>query len=271
MKIWAYVNTWNEQDMLPYYLRHYSKFCDKIIVIDNDSSDNTIAIAKENPLVEIVSYKTNNTLDEYSNLEMKRRCVEDSKGKADYIIVGDCDEFIFNHDIKEFLEKNSQYSIIYPAGFQMVSQVFPTLNKQIYDEISLGVPEPWYSKPIIINPNKVENFGWVEGCHEISDNTNFTGDILHPVPCEIRPLDKILRFNKQSELINTFKHYPIKLLHFKFMGKEYVTDRYSKYSKRNSQVNKDNGLSQHYQTSIDNDSIQSQIDELISNSINVIK
>ena len=30
MKIWAYAICWNEEKILPYYLRHYEKFCDKI-------------------------------------------------------------------------------------------------------------------------------------------------------------------------------------------------------------------------------------------------
>mgnify|MGYP000701398893 CR=1 FL=1 len=37
MKIWAYAVIWNEEKMLDFYLRHYSKFCDKIVFFDNES------------------------------------------------------------------------------------------------------------------------------------------------------------------------------------------------------------------------------------------
>jgi glycosyltransferase involved in cell wall biosynthesis len=53
MKIWAYAICWNEEVMLPYYLKHYEKFCEKIIIYDNMSTDNSRNIIKNHPLCEI--------------------------------------------------------------------------------------------------------------------------------------------------------------------------------------------------------------------------
>ena len=41
MKITLYTICYNEQEMLPYFLNHYSKMVDKIVVYDNYSTDNS--------------------------------------------------------------------------------------------------------------------------------------------------------------------------------------------------------------------------------------
>jgi glycosyltransferase involved in cell wall biosynthesis len=273
MKIWAYVTVWNEERMLPYYLRHYSSFCERIIVLDNESTDNTVTLCREWDNVEVRTYSTGETFDDYVHLDLKHKCIEEAKGKADYIIVSDCDEFIIHPNIIEFLQQSNS-PVIFPAGFQMVSQSFPESHGQIYDEIGHGTPDPWYSKPILINPNLIESLEWIEGCHEIELNSKLNGDIVHPVPVEIRPVGEWNghpwgRWKMQFEVLETFNDFPIKLLHYKFMGKEYVEERYRLYAQRNSESNKNAGLAIHYSESLENNTIQSKIDEIQSKAIKV--
>lgn len=273
MKIWAYVTVWNEEKMLPYYLRHYSQFCERIIVLDNQSTDSTLSICKKHPNVEVIQYNTNETFNDYVHLDLKHQCIEDAKGKADYIIVSDCDEFICHPNIVEFLQKNNA-AVIFPAGFQMVSHYFPKNSSQIYEEIMYGVPDPWYSKPILINPNKIKSMRWIEGCHEIELNSEFDGEILHPVPLEIRPIGEWNghpwgRWKMQFEVLNAFNDFPIKLLHYKYMGVEYVRSKYIQYSQRNSEQNKNAGLANHYDFALQGKNIEWEIDSLIDKSIKV--
>jgi glycosyltransferase involved in cell wall biosynthesis len=273
MKIWAYVTVWNEEKMLPYYLRHYSKFCERIIVLDNQSTDSTLMICKEYPNVDVREYNTSNTFNDYVHLDLKHRCITEAKGKADYIIVSDCDEFIYHPNIIEFLKENKS-AVIFPAGFQMVSNYFPTGDGQIYDEIKDGVPDPWYSKPILINPNKIKKLEWIEGCHEIKLNSELDGEILHPVPVEIRPTGEWNghpwgRWKMQYDILETFNNFPIKLLHYKFMGAEYVRSKYTQYSIRNSEQNKIAGLANHYDSALVKNNIENEIDLLKRIAINV--
>ncbi len=273
MKIWAYVTVWNEEKMLPYYLRHYLQFCERIIVLDNESTDSTLDICKQYNNVDVRTFSTNNTFNDFAHLDLKHQCIEEAKGNADYIIVSDCDEFIICDNITQFLKYNNP-SIVFPAGFQMVSFDFPSNGEQIYDVVKSGYPDPWYSKPILINPNKVHNFRWIEGCHEIDLNSNIDGDIIHPVPHESRPIGEWDghpwgRWKMQFNFLDSFNDFPIKLLHYKFMGTEYVKERYMQYAQRNSQENKDAGLAVHYENAINNGSIESEIIELRIKSINV--
>ena len=69
MKVWAYVIAWNEELMLPYYLRHYSTFCDKIIVYDNMSTDSTRMIAESyGDLVEVVPFDSGEEFNDYVHI-----------------------------------------------------------------------------------------------------------------------------------------------------------------------------------------------------------
>jgi len=273
MKIWAYVTVWNEERMLPYYLRHYSQFCERIIVLDNESTDSTVSICEEWPMVEVRTYSTEETFNDYIHLDLKHKCIEEARGNADYIIVSDCDEFIVHPNLVEFLKEN-KHPVIFPAGFQMVSWTFPEGDGQIYDEVRTGTPDPWYSKPILINPNKIESLEWIEGCHEIELNSKIDGEILHPVPKEIRPIGAWNghpwgRWKMQFEVLDTYNDFPIKLLHFKFMGADYVRSKYIQYAKRNSTQNKDAGLANHYDKLIIGNNIETEIDLIYHKSINV--
>jgi glycosyltransferase involved in cell wall biosynthesis len=271
MKVWAYVTVWNEEKMLPYYLRHYSLFCERIIVLDNKSTDSTLDICKQWPMVEVREFDTNETFNDYVHLDLKHKCIEESKGNADYIIISDCDEFIYHPNIIQFLQEN-KYPVIFPAGFQMVSHSFPTGEGQIYDDIKTGVPDPWYSKPIIINPNKIESLIWIEGCHEIELYSKFDGEILHPVPIQIRPIGEWNghpwgRWKMQFEILDTYNDFPIKLLHYKFMGSDYVKSKYAQYVFRNSKQNQDAGLANHYKIAIEGNNIENEINTLMNKTI----
>jgi len=47
MKIHAYIIAWNEEKILPFTLDYYSKFCEKIYIYDNMSTDNSDKIYKK--------------------------------------------------------------------------------------------------------------------------------------------------------------------------------------------------------------------------------
>lgn len=262
MKIWAYAICWNEEKMLPYYLNHYSLFCDKIIIYDNESTDRSREIINSYPNTEIRTYKTNNEIRDDIYLKLKHESIYDAKGKADYVIVGDTDEFLYHRDIKNFLMENPDYVWYRPAGFQMVSDEFPTDNTLIYDQIRRGVPTSNLCKPILINPNLVDNIEFWPGQHNVKhyEHENIKWD---------------RKFNARNKLINMcdlgdgfiecdetwenknlfwssfyrydyFNDSPLKLLHYKYVGIDYVINRNKILRDRLSSVNNSNGWGKHY-------------------------
>ena len=48
-----YTVTWNEADILGFFFRHYDPWIDRYIVYDNGSEDETLALLRAHPRVEV--------------------------------------------------------------------------------------------------------------------------------------------------------------------------------------------------------------------------
>jgi glycosyltransferase involved in cell wall biosynthesis len=213
MKIDVFVVTYNEEKILPYFLRHYQQFA-TVHIWDNHSTDNTLKIAREAG-VEVTAFETNDEYDELSLSEVRSRNWKEST--ADWVIVCDCDEFIYHPDIVEQLKKIDA-TLIIPIGYNMYSDNFPTTNGQIYEEVNMGILDYRYSKPIIFKPIDIKEMNFRAGAH-FAD-----------------PIGNVV--------INTTSD--IKLLHMKFLSKEYVIGRYMTYEKRKSDRTKYHNFGDEY-------------------------
>lgn len=272
MKIWSYAVIWNEEKILEFYLRHYSQYCDKMIFFDNESDDRSREIIESYPNTEIRTYNTNGAFNDAVHMQLKHDAISDAQGNCDYVIVGDCDEIIHHPDLIGFLKSHlNKTAVFYPAGYQMVANVFPQFDQQIYDEVKEGVPNPWYSKPILINPNMIHGFAWVGGQHEIEPDSFFYGDIYHTVPKSVRPEGAYKdhewgKWKIMHDLLHIFNKEPLKLLHYKFISAEYVTHKHIQYVNRNSESTIDIGAGSEYDKTSTLETAQQEIDRLLSQS-----
>ena len=154
MKIHVYSVCYNEEFMLPYFMKHYLKFADKITVYDKMSTDKSVELMKENG-IEVIPFQSNNEYCESILLNIRNTCWKNDT--SDFVIVCDIDEFIYHPNIIDKFIKysNNGFTIIKPKGFQMMSESLPTTNDQIYDELKNGFFDERYSKPCIFNPRNV--------------------------------------------------------------------------------------------------------------------
>jgi glycosyltransferase involved in cell wall biosynthesis len=146
----------NEEDLLPYFLRHYTQFADVIYIFDDNSTDRTAEIAKAEKKVVLLSYPFKRGLDEHDH----NACFEDaykkySRGVADWVMVVDGDEIIYGRDIIGKLEraKRKGKKIVNTIGYTMISETFPVSKKQIYEELKTGVRDIKFDKPVIFDPS----------------------------------------------------------------------------------------------------------------------
>jgi hypothetical protein len=202
MKIETFVISWNEERLIEHYIDWYSKVADKITILDNHSSDRTAEIAKFKGC-EVIPWggpEQNN----YDMLRIKNECWK--KSKADWVIVGDMDEFLFMPNFNTVLA-NTNATIVKPAGYTMVSENFIPPKEARY-----GYRDTGYDKTILFKPEAIKEMNWQPGCH-IS--------------------------NPEGKVIFNDSDPQWKLLHFHLLGRLAVHRRYAEYSGRMSQSDKD--------------------------------
>lgn len=149
-----YTLTYNESLMLPYFIRHYrDRFPNcKIVVYDNQSTDDTVSIAQYYGC-EVRVNDTGGTLDDMRYLEIKNNCW---KGVNDWVIIADCDEFV---DIWAADLEHS--NIYYGIGYNMVN-MFDTLH---IDNIDHGVRAISYDKLYCFHSSVLVDTNYNAGAH----------------------------------------------------------------------------------------------------------
>lgn len=201
----------NERVILPYWIRHYQSFCDRVIVYDDESDDGSREAALAMG-AEIRRYPGSG-LDDQVFIDLAMATYPEARGSADFIVWCDADEFVYHQSIAARLQTLASAGVQAPVihGYNMVADAEPTTDGQIYSEIRRGFYDPNYSKQVIISPD-VE-IDWKVGKH------------LH-------------RFPNGAQVGGG--EDPLKLLHFRFLGREYFEGRNKHHFSRLSQGNLDN-------------------------------
>lgn len=218
-KIHLYSICYNEQVMLPHFIDHYSSFCEKLFIYDNFSNDSSSDICKSNSKVEFLNFETGGEIRDDIYLSIKNNVWKRSRGEADFVIVCDVDEFLYHKNlIKELNDlKANNITIVKPIGYNMVSELLPMKNNNIFTDFKMGVRSESFDKVIIFNPNKIDEINYQPGSH-----------VCFPVG-----------------LIN-YSNTIFKLLHYKYLNLEYLLSRYDMMATRLSKFNKRNKLGIHY-------------------------
>jgi glycosyltransferase involved in cell wall biosynthesis len=197
MTIHIYSIVHNDEYILPYFLRHYETFADKIFIIDDHSNDGTKEIAKAHPKVEFQPFEYNRGMNEDDFNEcFEKMYKKHSRGIADWVMIADSDEFIYHPNIKDILINYNKMGVpaLKTLGYMMVSEEKPSKNGQIYDECKKGVRFRGYDKPVVFNPSIDVKLG--HGRHSIT-------------------LPEALRASVSD----------LKLLHYRYLSLEYFIKR----------------------------------------------
>lgn len=196
IKIHVYSVMRNEIVLLPYFLRHYEQFAEKIYVFDDKSDDGTKELLEQHPLVTVLPIEEKVT-DEYIGSVLFTRYRSLSRRVADWVICVAGDEFVYHPKITEVLEqcKAEGKRKIKCSGFTMFSSHPPTTSGQIYDEIKRGLPCRFSNKTVVFDPELL--MVWKLGTHSV-------------------------RKNRRAP---AWADTGIKLLHYRFLGEEYYLSR----------------------------------------------
>lgn len=216
--LWVFSVIRNEETILPYYLRWYSSVAEKIILFDGGSTDKTIEIARSCPKVELRPWKLGDELDDLHFVDHANHQYKEARGKARWVMWPDADEFIYHWNLRELLNFYTRMGVALPGieGYQMIDDKLPDGLDQIFNQLPYGVRDEVYSKPICFNP--AIDVKWCPGKH----GGEFSGKVVRPEEvCGLPPKE-------------------LKLLHYRFIQREYAEARkknnYSRASQRNREV-----------------------------------
>ena len=215
----------NEEQIIPYFMSHYQPFVDEFNIYDNRSSDSSLERLARYDNVTIIPFDTGDTFDEAAHMQIKNNAWKKSRGKADFVIVCDMDEFLYHPEMASFLYllKQHSFTVVRPHGYDMVSEQLPEFDgvHPITQLIKTGF-DSWrnYSKTVLFSPT-LEEINFSPGSHRASPQGR----------------------------VKLFRSDHLKLLHYKYVDRNKIIQKTQTCRARLSETNKKHGWGRHYEKS----------------------
>lgn len=217
MRIILYFINWNDSFYLPFIKEHYGAFCEKIIMYDNYSDDNSVLLAQQLGF-EVRYFGWRGMLNDQAYIDVKNHCWKECRGlNVDYVIVCDADEFLCQslQFRKTVLRHTGRPTAPIVKGWNIVSEEMP---KESLFEINTGSYSENYGKQAIFNPDAIKEINFVHGCHA----------------------------NRMSGAVTTYG-MSWNLVHFRQIGGiQRMLDRHAEYRPRLSKFNLQYNMGHHY-------------------------
>jgi glycosyltransferase involved in cell wall biosynthesis len=188
-----YTLTYNEELMLPFFVAHYRRNfpnC-RIVVYDNESTDNTVKIAGKLGC-EVRVNQTNGKLDDLKYIEIKNNCWKETKG---WVMVVDVDELL------HVTPKDLNCTAITVTGYNMVS-----LNGEPLKDITHGVRSIDYDKFCCFDASQITDVNYGMGCHQANPKGNVQMSFKSHIMAHYKYIDPeymVARFKRNAESMST--------------------------------------------------------------------
>lgn len=222
MKISAYFICYNEEKILPHLLNYYLSFCDKVTILDNKSTDRSVEVINSFDRTEVISWDSNNEIRDDYYLQIKNNVWKRDRGHYDYVIVGDCDEFIYHENLKQFLQDslNVGINLFKPVGYHMIADEGYLLNKDsnLIKDVTQGIKNSCNDKLMIFSP-LLQEINYTPGCHMAN------------------PVGQVKPYISEGQL---------KMLHYKYLGLDDFIPKQAERGKRLSAFNKAHNMGMYY-------------------------
>jgi len=199
MRIHLYALNWNEELIVPFFLRHYEPLVDRMVIYDDGSDDRSLELLAASPKVELRRFAVHGDSFVLSALAQYNHFWKESRSQADWVIVCNLDEHFYHPHFRDYLEQCSrnQITIIKAKGYQMVSCEMPPPDAVLAEVIGSGVRWHPLDKTAIFNPDAIEEINFDPGRHDCQPQ----GIVIYPPEIEV------------------------KMLHYKYLGLDYLSER----------------------------------------------
>jgi len=201
-RIHLYTLSWNEKKMLGYFFRHYDRFVDRYVFFDDGSDDGTLEVLHAHPRVEVRRFVRSDP-DSFvlSSRALNDQNWKESRGVADWVIVGAVDEHLWHRDLEGYLAtmRAAGVTAIPGLGFEMAGTEFPGPDELLVDTRVRGAPESASNKLNLFDPNEIEETRYSVGRHHAAP----MGRVVYP---------------ERDELL---------ILHYKYISIDYIAPRHA--------------------------------------------
>lgn len=150
MSVCIFSIAWQEARMVPWFLRHYTPWVDKIVVWLEFSFDKTEALLRQCPKVDVRKYPYRG-LDDEVFITAVNEWTQEARGKYDWVAFVDMDELLYHPDMPRVLREakgelfpSTGYALINPGGWPEDDG-----HSQIYDLVKTGARQPNYDKQLL--------------------------------------------------------------------------------------------------------------------------
>jgi hypothetical protein len=175
-RVWVFSFTYNEAHFVRNFLSAYRQ-AEKIVIYDNQSTDDTVRLLKKDKRVEIRVNDSGNQIRDDIYIQIKDNCWKEARGQADWVIIVDFDEIFckatYNNGRAKFSldftkPYNEGYTIIKPYGYNMVAINGPLAKEgHPFRYVKKGVYHELCEKPCCFRPEKIQEINFYPGCHGI--------------------------------------------------------------------------------------------------------
>jgi len=236
MSIHLYAACWNEERIIPFFLRHYEPLVDRIVIYDDHSTDRSVELLRASAKVEVRPFKREAESYLDAHLALFETCWHESRGRADWVCLVDLDEFLFHPDWNHYLaaQKEAGVTVIKTVGYDMVSEDFPPAGAALVTILTHGQRDYHMDKTALFAPDAIEQINHFVGRHICS------------------PVGRIVPLAKHG----------MQLRHYKTLGLDYLLARTHTLAGRLTGDDLARGWSAHYLR--DDDSIRAQFQEQLA-------
>lgn len=221
VKLYGVTLTYNESKMIPYVMPYYVRLgIDKLIVYDNQSTDNTVELLKQYPFVEVRTFTTNHTFNDKAHIDLKNKVYKEFiDDDVKWMMVTDFDEVIYydGDNFKEYLMNKTLegYNYYDKKMINVISEHFPAINDNlVHENVNFG--NYWENlgmKTTLFYINDITTLRYTPGCHKCFFTTKKTKKNL-----------------KDDKHLMSF--------HLKYIDFDYNLEKFKIYSNRLSDLNR---------------------------------